>query len=260
MMQPAATWVQGETRFAVISIVVMRGSASVTETRSRSAVGEAAAQPPCPSAGVEDDDDALIRTVQLYLRRRAERSAAAANDSSGWNRFYELYDPLVRRVARSWGLPDADLDDCVQEVWTELIAQIPKLDYDAARGRFRSWLFTVVRRKVIRFVRRKMRGRVVPLADSALLSGRENDPSIECQRQETGQIVMEMLSTFRCQLSEVNYRVLHLRWIDGRSSTEIAASVDLTKEQVRWRLHRMKRKLRALIAPQITAIESVEVA
>ena len=42
-----------------------------------------------------------------------------------------------------------------------------------------------------------------------------------------------------------SYRVLHLRWIEGWPIAAIAAAVQLTPQQVRARLHHMKRRFRS---------------
>jgi len=213
---------------------------------------------PAPTAAVPHgrlscDDAELLRAVRAYLACRSRRSAPGDSERGSWEIFYEQYDPVIRRVVRSWRLSEADADDCVQEVWAELIAKLGDLGYDPQKGRFRSWLFTFARRKVSRFLRRKRRVLAQPLADPAKVADRDGDPTIASQRREAGEAVHRMLSALRGQVSDINYRVLHLRWIDGRSSTEIAAQVDMTQDQVRWRLQRMQRKLRKLIATRTCA-------
>lgn len=201
-----------------------------------------------------DMDLELLKAVQIYLGRLGRPVAPGAAEHTCWERFYRQYDPLIRRLVRSWRLSDADTDDCIQEVWTELIAKLAEVDYNPQRGRFRSWLFTFVRRKVIRFTYRKSRHSNRSLADSeATLAGRDDDPSTACQRREDRQLVHRMLAVLRTRVSDTNYRVLHLRWIDGRSNAEIAARVNLTQDQVRYHLQRAKRKLRTLIAPHVAA-------
>ena len=55
------------------------------------------------------------------------------------------------------------------------------------------------------------------------------------------------MEVLRTRVSEKSYRVVRLRWIEGRETPEIADDVDLTPDQVRYRLQRMKRKLQALL-------------
>jgi RNA polymerase sigma factor (sigma-70 family) len=239
--------VAGSPQATTISIVVTRGVMTVTET-----VFPTTGAPPRAESSPHDDIDLeLLKAVQLYLSRLGRPMAPDATEHTCWERFYRQYDPLIRRVVRSWRLSDADTDDCIQEVWSELITKLAEVDYNPRRGRFGSWLFTFVRRKVIRFIRRKTRHSCRSLADcAAMVVGHDDDPLTACQRQEDRQLVRRMLAVLRTRVSDTNYRVLHLRWIDGRSNAEIAALVNLTQDQVRYHLKRMKRKFKALIAPR----------
>lgn len=230
---------------ATMSIVVMGGAAVVTEIALRTTSPELS----------HDADLEQLRGVQAHLRRLSRRLEPDDAERGCWQRFYERYDPLIRRVVRSSlrrGPSDADAEDCIQEVWAELITKLAELDYDPRRGQLSSWLFTFARRKVIRFLHRTSRHSARQLADpAATLAGRDGDPSIACTRREDRELVRRKLAELRARVSDVNYQVLHLRWIDGRTSAEIAARVNLTQDQVRYRLGRMKRKLRILIAPHV---------
>src|SRR5262249_46306355 len=75
------------------------------------------------------------------------------HDEAAWQEFVELYAPLVYGYARRQGLQDADAADLSQEVLRAVAGAISRLDYDPARGAFRNWLFTIVRRKLSRWRR-----------------------------------------------------------------------------------------------------------
>src|SRR5437762_14227448 len=80
--------------------------------------------------------------ASLLLRLRDPRDEAA------WREFIGLYAPLVYGYARKQGLQDADAADLCQDVLGSVAGAVGRLDYDPARGAFRNWLFTVVRRKL----------------------------------------------------------------------------------------------------------------
>ncbi len=80
--------------------------------------------------------------ASLLLRLRDPQDRAA------WGEFVDLYGPLVYGYARKQGLQDADAADLTQEVLGAVAAAVDRLEYDPARGAFRNWLFTVVRRKL----------------------------------------------------------------------------------------------------------------
>src|SRR5579883_3413748 len=84
-----------------------------------------------------------LTRASLLLRLRD------AGNQEAWREFVSLYTPLVYRYALSHGLQDADAADLTQEVLRAVAGAVGRLDYDPARGRFRGWLFTIVRRKLL---------------------------------------------------------------------------------------------------------------
>jgi len=94
-------------------------------------------------------EDALVTQPSLLVRIRDPEDAAA------WQRFVDLYGPLVYRFVRLRGLQDADAADLTQEVFQTVARAARRLDYDPGRGTFRGWLYTVTRNKLYDFLERR---------------------------------------------------------------------------------------------------------
>ncbi len=191
-------------------------------------------------------DPQLLADTQAYLRRRVAGRVPERTSRQAWDRFHGLYAPLIDRIVAACGVSPFDFDDCVQEVWMEIVRKLPSLDYDPRRGRFCSWLSIVTRRKVLQLLRRRGRRSAWKIGEVELGLG-DPDPAVICQRKEERQSVQHALAVLRTQVSAVNYQVLHLTWIDGHSVSEIARRLDLTHQQVWYRHHRTKQKLRRLL-------------
>jgi RNA polymerase sigma-70 factor (ECF subfamily) len=73
-------------------------------------------------------------------------------DREAWQRFVDLYGPLVYRFVRQRGLQDADAADLMQEVFQAVARAARGFDYDSRRGPFRGWLYTVTRNKLYDFL------------------------------------------------------------------------------------------------------------
>ncbi len=95
--------------------------------------------------------DAPLTRVTLLLRIRD------AADTEAWQQFVELYGPVLHGWYRHRGLQDADACDLTQEVLQGVAQGASRLQYDPQRGTFRSWLFTIARRRMHDFLERRGR-------------------------------------------------------------------------------------------------------
>jgi RNA polymerase sigma factor (sigma-70 family) len=92
-----------------------------------------------------------IPTTQASLLIRIRDSS----DDESWRQFVRLYAPVVYAYARRRQVQEADAADLTQEVLRSVAKTAGRLEYDPARGSFRSWLFTVTRNKLLDFRRRR---------------------------------------------------------------------------------------------------------
>ncbi|MFN3165502.1 MAG: sigma-70 family RNA polymerase sigma factor [Phycisphaeraceae bacterium] len=69
-------------------------------------------------------------------------------DGGAWETFSEIYEPLIFAFCRKRGLQEADARDVTQDTLVSVIRAIQKFEYDPAHGKFRSWLYRVIRSKL----------------------------------------------------------------------------------------------------------------
>ena len=77
------------------------------------------------------------------------RAVADTENEAAWQRLFDLYAGFVFSIARSKGLNDADADDIVQVVFTDLARNLPMFQYDRAKGKFRAYLSGLVNWRVM---------------------------------------------------------------------------------------------------------------
>ena len=68
------------------------------------------------------------------------------DDAQAWGDFVHFYKPFMLHVLRRMNVPQSDSEDVVQDILVKIWRSIAS--YDAEKGRFRTWLSTVVRNAV----------------------------------------------------------------------------------------------------------------
>ena len=79
----------------------------------------------------------------------------AEGDEISWNRFAEMYSPLIRVCGRSWGLTVAERGELVQDVLVNFFKASKTFRYDRLKGRFRTYLRTIVRNCTFAIIRKR---------------------------------------------------------------------------------------------------------
>src|SRR5690606_17413721 len=96
----------------------------------------------------------LLHDVQHYLRALLSSQQADTILSEAWTEFYRVYSELIRRYVISRGVRNADVDDCVQEVWCAVATRLAEFEHPGNRPGLRAWLYALVRSKTTDLVRK----------------------------------------------------------------------------------------------------------
>ena len=199
-----------------------------------------------------EQESKLLERTKEYLRSRLDQRVPDTMLSGAWEEFYRVYNDLIRRFVIASGVRGANVDDCIQDVWTEVATRLVDFEYSPERPGLRAWLYAVVRSKATNLFRRTTRRAAQSLSD-AIDAGREPlstdaDPADRYELRWEVALLETFLVDLRNDVSELNFRVLTLRMIEEKSVADVATTLELTAEQVRYRHHRMLKKLRARAA------------
>jgi RNA polymerase sigma factor (sigma-70 family) len=131
------------------------------------------AQPTVPSPAHQAD-----RERQLVAIVRSAR----AGDPNAWAQLVQRFDRVLRRIARSYRIGPADVDDVLQATWLNLFEAIDQLREPAAIG---GWLVTATRRNALRRIQMQVREQ---LTDDPQLGDRadDNEPERTVLARERG--------------------------------------------------------------------------
>ena len=97
------------------------------------------------------------RVVVVATSHSLIERLCATDDQQAWQRFVDLYSPLLYSCAQKIGLSRDQAADVVQEVYLVLMNKLPEFEYDSSRS-FRSWLRTVTLNKCRDHLRQQARG------------------------------------------------------------------------------------------------------
>lgn len=142
-----------------------------------------------------------------------------------FSELYNQYGNAMLRVAQRYFPEDPqDAEDAVQNAWLKVVKNILKIQEIPCKKRG-AYLVIIVRNEAITILRKRRRG--LPFEDAlageaAGLGDDSGKPVIE--------LIRAMPDTYRA--------VLEMRFVEERSTKEIAAALHLTESAVNTRIHR----------------------
>jgi RNA polymerase sigma-70 factor (ECF subfamily) len=190
--------------------------------------------------------DVPLTRASLLVRLRN------AQDEAAWAEFVQLYVPLLYRFLRRKGLQDADVADLSQEVLGAVAGAVRRLEYDPRKGAFRSWLFTIVRRRLSNW-RDRQATQTRGSGDSAvhqLLEQSAADADVESEWETEWQrrVFAWACEQVRPQVRGNAWQAFWQTAVEGRSGKEVAADLGISVSAVYLARSRVFARLRKLVA------------
>lgn len=163
---------------------------------------------------------------------------------------YREHHPLILSLSRAHARGRLDPEDAAQEAWLACLASRPAPE--KALRSLRAWLFVVIHNRLGNLRRRANRPDAMPIGlSSDLPPGREDDPAVAYRRGLLAEAIRSALGEAERRLPETTYLAVVLRWVEGRPTAEVAASLGLSEGQVRDRCRRALPELRSIFAGRL---------
>ena len=184
-------------------------------------------------------------TPKTLLRKIAEY--ANGDDDAEWERFVELYTPVIRQfVSVREDVGEADADDVAQDIFVRLIGVLRAGTYRPEKGRFRAYLGTMVRRLLIDRRRRALvrgAGREVPVDEVELLAETPDVAEYVDRRlaEARHDVAVEHVLS-RTMLDARTVAAYRAYALEGEPAAEVVARLGLTLNalrQIKFRVGRM---------------------
>lgn len=171
-------------------------------------------------------------------------------DEEAWAQLVREYTPMIRRFAHSIGWYEQHLDDLIQEVWRTLLQKRGEFRYDP-RGKFRNYLFTVVRNTAFALGRKIQRAGAENGHSALLESLAREDPALsEAWDQQWENWHREQAFAWVSQQTNPSHWQVFLElMIDRMDSKEVATRHGISVDNV----YKIKQRILDAIKERIRA-------
>jgi RNA polymerase sigma-70 factor, ECF subfamily len=174
----------------------------------------------------------------LYRLRHGGQHA----QSPDWDRFVELFTPLLYEWAQRLANPSIDAADLVQSVFVVLLRKLPEFDADRSKS-FRGWLRTVLVNQARDLYRR--RRPELPIDPDRLdaLAGPDTSEAVaetEFRRHLIHRVMRLMQQDFAATTWQACWQTQAL----GRPAADVAAQLGISVAAVYAATHRVLQRLR----------------
>jgi len=169
-------------------------------------------------------------------------------DSKAWRDLHALYAPLLERFARGLGLDADDADDVVGDCLATLARELPTFEYDAARGGFKGWLYTLARARAFDRMRRQRPVQLGSDVASEVWTTDETPPVDELwERTWRSEHLRFAVAAVEDLVSPRSFEAFHLMLFQGLDAATVAARLGLNENQVYKARARVLAKVRELL-------------
>jgi len=199
----------------------------------------------------------ILPTSQTLISRSFD-----LNDSQAWEERVGHYRHFIYHVLHQLNVSPSDIDDIFQQILIHLAKSLST--YDSSKGRFRSWLSTVIRNTAYMHFRKQKTKQshmnvfmeLVEREDKHKVS--EVDDFIE--KEWTNYVMQQAMAQIQPAFKGQAIEVFELN-LKGMPAAEIAKNTGLTISSVYTLTKRVKRRLymevRAIVA-DLEPVETVE--
>jgi RNA polymerase sigma-70 factor (ECF subfamily) len=183
-----------------------------------------------------------MHSTPVSLLARLAEPAGPAAAAADWDRFVELFTPLLYSWAVRLGLPAQDAADLVQEVFLTLVRKPPAFRHDPGRS-FRGWLRTLLFNLWHDRCRRPAPPLPVPPDDLEGLPGRETRDDVE-EVEYRRHLARQALRLMQRDFQPSTWKACWETKVAGRPAAEVAVELGLSAAAVHAATSRVLRRLR----------------
>jgi RNA polymerase sigma-70 factor (ECF subfamily) len=171
-------------------------------------------------------------------------------DPGAWQRFVDIYAPLVYRWCRRTGVRPDQAPDLLQDVFLAVATHIEDFRRDRPGDSFRGWLWTITRNKIHDHFRRQkneLRARGGSSAEKRL--GRIPDrlpavPDADPHSTDDVALAQRVVELIRPEVEDRTWQAFWRLAVDGQPGPDVAAELGMSLRAVYQAKYRVFQRLR----------------
>ncbi len=168
-------------------------------------------------------------------------------DESSWAEFVEIYTPLLFAYCRKRELKPTDTADIIQNVFRSISLAMKGFEYDPAKGKFKAWLFTVLRNAISTHFRKAGRAPVTT-RETMLIEMIESDPNsseeTDWDRDYQIRLLNWAMEKIKPEFSERVWTIFTETALKERPPEEVGLDLGMKKNAVTVTKYRVVQRLR----------------
>ncbi|MCB9854579.1 MAG: sigma-70 family RNA polymerase sigma factor [Phycisphaerales bacterium] len=172
-------------------------------------------------------------------------------DATAWAEFCAQYEEMIRAFARRQGVFGSSADDIVQDVLMSLTKAMPGFEYNPAKGKFRSYLKTVVVRAIFRLRERDRRASSLDEHHADGGSGDETSLEDVWEEEWRQQHLRRAMRVVESEFNATDLKCFQAYVVEGAETADVAARLGVSADQVYSAKHRILMRLRSIVAAQV---------
>ena len=181
---------------------------------------------------------------------------ARENSPDAWQRMSHVYTPLVYGWVRKAGLQQNDAADVVQDVFLIVAGALERFRHDRPEDTFRGWLLTITRNELRGWFRRQAKIVVTGEGGADARQFIEQVPqwvdensSVDLEEDSASEteLVRRAAELVRQDFQPHTWQAFWQTAVDGRSTSEVAESLEMSTVAVRQARFRVLARLREVL-------------
>ena len=181
---------------------------------------------------------------------RSLLNEARLADAAAWERLVTLYAPLVASWCRRWGVPQQDIVDVLQDVFSAVATHLNRFRKEHPSDTFRGWLMTIARNKALDYFHKRSREPVAAGGTEASMRLQEiRDPELPAETENKDDagfdsVLLRALDSIRGEFHERTWQAFWGVVVEGRTAADVAADLAMRPGTVRVSKSRVLLRLR----------------